>query len=232
MVAIGMFAIIFQDELLALAENAFASHDYYGVSATCYRRAEDIRVVPIIIAPLKLCDIQRQVLAADFVETSHDAALQERPKTVDRLSVNSAVDILASTVPHGPVLSQFAISGIFVGRDQADFFRGGFTNKAVQRLSVGMFDDAGHDIAIALYRADNGVFAFSAGPWRALIPMPVSVLATNISFINFDNAIANSEKEKAREEDCTAACGRCRSIRDERRRSTDDRSGSERIRRF
>jgi hypothetical protein len=48
----------------------------------------------------------------------------------------------------------------------------------------------------------------------------------------YREGIANSEKEKAREEDCTAACGRCRSIRDERRRSTDDRSGSERIRRF
>jgi hypothetical protein len=38
-------------------------------------------------------------------------------------------------------------------------------------------------------------------------------------------------KEKHCEEDCTAAYGRCRAVRDERRRSRDDRSGSERIRR-
>ena len=37
-------------------------------------------------------------------------------------------------------------------------------------------------------------------------------------------------KEKRYEEDCTAAYGRCRSVRDERRRSRD--SGSERIRRL
>jgi hypothetical protein len=157
-------------------------------SATRYGGPEDIRIVPVVIAPFELCNIQRQVFAADFVEASHDAPLQQRPKAIDRLCMNRAIDILASAMPDSPVFLQFAISGIFIGRDKADFFRNGFTDEAVQGFGIRMCDDASHDIAIALDGAHNSVLAFSAGPWSALIPMPVPVLSADVGFINFDNA--------------------------------------------
>jgi hypothetical protein len=46
------------------AENADVS-SVSGASATCYRRVENGRVLPIVIPELKLCDVQRQIFAAD-----------------------------------------------------------------------------------------------------------------------------------------------------------------------
>jgi len=102
--------------------------------------------------------------------------------------MNRAVNILASAMPDGPVLFQLAISGIFVSRNEADFFRDCFADEAVQRCGIGMLDNTGDNIPFALDGTDNSVLAFAAGPWRALIPMPISVLAADVSFINFDNA--------------------------------------------
>jgi hypothetical protein len=173
---------------IAIAESASVFCGFSGASAPRYRGAEDVRIATIIIAPFKFGDIQRQIFTADFVKAAHDTSFQQRPKAINRLSVDRAVNILTGSMPNSTVFFQLAVSGIFVGRDQAHFLRNGFADEAVQRFSIGMRDDTGHDIAIALYRADNGILAFSAGPWRALIPMPVPVLAANISFVNFDNA--------------------------------------------
>ena len=78
---------------LSLAETVASDR----VSAACYRGPRNIDVLPIVIAELKFRDVQRQILAAYFVEAAHDAALQERPETIDRLSMDSAVNI--RTVP-------------------------------------------------------------------------------------------------------------------------------------
>ena len=102
--------------------------------------------------------------------------------------MNRAVDVLASAVPDGAMLFQLAISGIVIGRDQANFFRDRFADEAVQRFSISMRNDTGHDIAVALDGTHNGFLAFAAGSRRALIPMPVPILAADESFINFDNA--------------------------------------------
>jgi hypothetical protein len=43
--------------------------------ASCNRCSEDVGTLPVIIAELKLGDIERHVFSADLVETSDDAAL-------------------------------------------------------------------------------------------------------------------------------------------------------------
>jgi hypothetical protein len=43
--AVGWFGVVFQEEILSFSENAYASLDF-GVSAPCYRGAEDISVTP------------------------------------------------------------------------------------------------------------------------------------------------------------------------------------------
>src|SRR5579872_4399307 len=81
-----------------MTENASASlRD--GASATCYGSAEDIRVVPVVVAELELCDVERQVFGAHLVERAHDAALDERPKAVDRLSVDGTDHVFTATMP-------------------------------------------------------------------------------------------------------------------------------------
>ena len=42
---------------------------------TTHCLAEDVRVVPVVVAELELGDIQRQVFGADFVERTNYAAL-------------------------------------------------------------------------------------------------------------------------------------------------------------
>src|SRR5947207_1021701 len=96
-------------------------------------------------------------------------------KTIDGLRMDNAIDILPSGVSHGAVLFQLAIARVFVSRDQANFFGDGFANEAVQSFSVGIIDDASHDIALALNGANNSLLAFASGPFCALIPVAVSV---------------------------------------------------------
>ena len=68
-------------------------------------------------------NIEGQIFAADFVEGSDNATLQQRPKTVDSLSVNDAIDVLPGAVANRSVLTEFSVRPIFVGRNQADFVR-------------------------------------------------------------------------------------------------------------
>jgi len=49
-------------------------------SATCYSRAENVRVLPIVIPELKLGNVERHVLGADLVERANHAAFQDRPE--------------------------------------------------------------------------------------------------------------------------------------------------------
>jgi hypothetical protein len=174
-------------KIAIITENASASNGHFCVSAPCYRGTEYVRVIAVVIAPFEFRYIQWQVFAADFVEVPHNAALQQRPKAIDGLGMNRTVDVLARAMADNAMLFQLAISGIIVGCDQTDFFRYGFTDEAVQSFCISMIDNTSYDIALALDGTDNSVLAFSAGSWRAFIPMPVFVLAADIGFINFDD---------------------------------------------
>ena len=55
---------------------------------------KDIRVQSVILAELELGDIERQVLFADFVESSDHAALDQRPEALNRVRVDGADAVL------------------------------------------------------------------------------------------------------------------------------------------
>jgi hypothetical protein len=44
----------------------------YGASAQCYGILENLRVLPVVIAPFELCDVERQILGTDMMEAAHD----------------------------------------------------------------------------------------------------------------------------------------------------------------
>ncbi len=44
--------------------------------------AKDVCVIPIVVAELKLSDIQRHIFGADLVERADNAALEDRPPTI------------------------------------------------------------------------------------------------------------------------------------------------------
>jgi hypothetical protein len=52
------------------------------------RDPKNISVLPIVISELKLGNVQRQILIADFVERADNAALKDRPETFNRVGMN------------------------------------------------------------------------------------------------------------------------------------------------
>ncbi len=177
---------------LDCAENATVSFGSFCVSAPCYRGAEDVRVVPIIIAPCEFGHVQRQIFAADLVVAAHDAALQQRPKTVDRLGMDGTVDVLAFAMTDEFMRKQVAelpITGMLIGREQADFLGNGFANEPVEGRCICVFDNTRDDISLAACGTNNDQLA--SRPARILdllVRMPVLVFAADISLVDFDNA--------------------------------------------
>src|SRR5216683_3144030 len=56
---------------------ASASSD---ASASCYRRSEDIRILPMIVAELKLIQVEGQVFLGNVMVAADDATFEQRPE--------------------------------------------------------------------------------------------------------------------------------------------------------
>src|ERR1700733_4256005 len=98
----------------SLAETDASDH----ASACCYRGTEYIGVRAVIVPKFKLGNVEREIFAADFVKASHDAALQQRPEAINRLSVHDAINILLFGVTNEGVrigVLQITIAGMFIG---------------------------------------------------------------------------------------------------------------------
>jgi hypothetical protein len=173
------------------SENASVFCGFFCVSAPRYCGLENVVVHPIVVPELEFRDVQRQIFAADLVEAAHDTAFQERPKAIDRLGVNHAVNILLFGVADEGVREiflEFPIAGMFVSYDKADIFCNGLPNETIQSRGIGIANDAGDHIALALDRADNDELAGYAGSGLFLVPMPVAVAPANIGFVNLNDA--------------------------------------------
>ncbi len=66
-------------------------------------RSENVRVHAVIVAELKLRDVQRQIFAADFMEASDDPTFENRPKAFNCIGMDRADDVLPSFVIHNAV---------------------------------------------------------------------------------------------------------------------------------
>jgi len=79
------------------------------------------------------------------VEAAHDAALDQRPKTFNRVGVNSADDVLTGPMVHGTMrifAAKMVIDRIGVSAKQADLFRDSFLHKFIDRQAVNAQHDA------------------------------------------------------------------------------------------
>jgi hypothetical protein len=175
--------------LSSLAETVTSDH----ASAACYRRIKNIRIHAVVVAELKLRDVQRQIFGADFVERPHNATLEDAPETFNRIGVNSTNNILLFFVMYGltRIFLQAGIDLVFVGRQQANLVGYRFANESFDVRLVHVIQYAGNNIALALYCADDRDFAGASAAAlavMALVPMAVVVFAADPSFINLDNA--------------------------------------------
>jgi hypothetical protein len=105
------------------------------ISTSLNRRSENVVIEAVIIAELKLCDIQREVFCTDFVERTDDTALENAPKSFNRLGVNRADNVLALGMVNGRVgvvLVETLVANPLISAEQADFFGNGLVNERLK----------------------------------------------------------------------------------------------------
>lgn len=158
-------------------------------------RSKDIRILAIVVAELKLGNIERHIFFADLMERADNTAFQDRPKTFNRIRVNCADHVLTLAMADSGVgifAVKVAIAASVIGAKQADFVRHGFMHETFERGDIDVIDNARHDVTLALDCADDNGFArtnATASAIRvAVFPMFVVLLAANESFVNLDHA--------------------------------------------
>ncbi len=163
------------------------------VSAPCYRFAEYIGFFSIVKTELKLIQVQRQMFPANIVVRPDDSALEQRPKRINRLSMNLATYIFASTMAAALMpefVTQLLIAVCFIGSNQFHPVRNNPANESIERRRIGSLDHFADHVALTGNRADDWLLAGRAfGVWAdALAAMFVLFLSTNIRLINFYDA--------------------------------------------
>ena len=133
------------------------------------------------------------VFAAHFVECSDHSTLNDRPETLDGLSMNHANDVLAMDMVNGGVWIFFVemfVADPLISAEQANFMRHSFTDKRSQCGRSDVINNPCDNIALALYCSNNRRFAGpdTAASAVALVPMLVFVFAADEAFIDLDNA--------------------------------------------
>jgi len=162
-------------------------------SAPCYSSTENVRVLPIVVTELKLGNVKRHVLGADLVECADNAALNQRPKAIDCLSMNRTDNVLVLVMINSRV-REFpeivAIAGPRVGCEQADFVGNRFVHKFEYGLRVDAFQNFGDDFTLPADCADDLDLAgaWIAGAAAPLVPMFVLVLPADVGFVHLDDA--------------------------------------------
>src|SRR5258708_16248425 len=140
-------------EIAVTAQNQLAKQEREesrAFSARPYRRSENVRVHPVVVAELEFIDVEREIFPADLMERSHDAALNQRPEAFDGVGVNVSVHIFAFAVVHHAmreVLVQIPIASVVVGGNQAHPVRYGFRDKTVKSFSICAFTYAGNHVS-------------------------------------------------------------------------------------
>ncbi len=62
-------------------------------SASCYHEVEDIGILPVVEPEAEFVQVQRQILAADFVERAHHAPLEQAPERFNVVRVDVAANV-------------------------------------------------------------------------------------------------------------------------------------------
>lgn len=176
---------------LLITENVSAAPGI-DASATRYSRAKYVYVLPVVVTELKLGNVQRHVFGTDLVIGADHAALNQRPKTFNRVGVNSTDNVLVFAVVNHFVRKrsgQIDVTGPRVRSQEADLVGNGFPNELGYARAINTFQDASDDFALALDCADNADLAGAAAApaTAALIPVFVFVLPTDVGFVHFDD---------------------------------------------
>jgi hypothetical protein len=160
------------------------------VSAACYRRIEHGGIETVVVAELKLRDVQRHIFGRHFVERANHAPLEDAPKTFNRIRMDRADNVLAAMVVNflvRQVAKIIAVARPRIRRQQANLIGNRFVDEIEHGLGVDALQYADNHIALPLDGADQRCLALG-GVVPPLVPMAVFVLAADPSVVNLDNA--------------------------------------------
>ena len=161
-------------------------------SAFCYDRLKDIRIIPIVMAEGKLCQVEREIGLRNIMERAHHATLEQAPKAIQIGRMDIATDIFTLGMIHrlmGEFSLQSGIPHMFIRCDEGHTFTHGLTNKITQRLTIRVLDNLADHIALSGNRANDADFpAADSSEVRPLATMAVLILAADIGLIYFDFA--------------------------------------------
>lgn len=155
--------------------------------------AEDIVIEAVVVFELAFRDVEREIFAANLMVAADNRPFENRPETFNRIRVNRTNDVALGGMMHSLVIvvrRQAAIDAAFVGCEQTNLGRNCLAHELFGVLLGNGLKDAGNDAALTAHRADDRDFGcrgvFAAAP--ALVPVLILVLATDVGFINLDNA--------------------------------------------
>src|SRR6202044_2589451 len=124
-----------------------------------YRGTKNVLRGAVIIAPLELRHVKRQVFSRDVVEGAHDAAFQQGPEPVNRLCVDVAPDVFAARMVDALMrqasLGQAGVNPGLIGSDQINLLRDGLTDELGSGFLRHAGQAAGYYGALAADGADN-----------------------------------------------------------------------------
>lgn len=153
---------------------------------------EQVGILSAIESECHLIQIGREMLCADLVPCSHDAALQEREGRFDCVGMNVALNIDAVLVPDGLVFfggdSGFGhgerIGSEFIRNDHINILAHVLTDVLCHgaRLRIPSMEET--QIAIALADSNNHFLRFLSS-----VDALSDLLPANVGFVHFDSAI-------------------------------------------
>ena len=159
------------------------------VSAASYCRFKHIRIEAVVVAELKFRDVQRHIFGRHFVECAYHATLENAPKTLNRVRMNRADNVLMAAVVNGCVgnlVWQPLVTSPSISRQQTDFVGANLVDEAISGVGGHARQNARNHIALTFHGADDRYLVFFVS--LLFIPMPVLVLSTDECFVHFDDA--------------------------------------------
>jgi hypothetical protein len=160
-------------------------------SASCYHVKENVRILAIVKAILKLREVQRQIFLAHIVVRAEHSALEQRPERFDAVRMDLAAHVLAIAVlddfmRHRPF--QVAIASVFISRDQLNLVADGIAHKTGQRLRIRVLDHLADHVTLAGDRANDGNLTSRAASALLLVPVAIVLFPAHVRLINLDRA--------------------------------------------
>lgn len=163
-------------------------------SASCYGRAEDVFIEPMVVPELKFRHVEGQILLADLMKRPDHPTFEDRPEAFDGVGMHGPHNILPIAVFDDlmrVLRAQLLITGPLVGDQQAHMIGHRFVHELIQRLGLDVGNDAGDHVALPLDGSHDDRFAgaaraseVSASPFALMF---VLGFAADEGFIDFDD---------------------------------------------